>query len=632
MGSVVSSRHSPRGRLPYWEPPGRGPCVAKQALRSQHVMGTRAAWSQVVNPLVARTWGEVRQRLPGLRQARGYQGQWFRADLLSSITIGAMLIPQGLAYAQLVGVRPAAGLYAGVAGMLAYALFGTSRHLIVGPEAGTAILTAAALAPVVSGGDATRYASLAALLALLVGVLSLLGGLLKTGALADFLSKPILIGYINGAALIIIGSQLARLFGLERHSDTFSGQVFEVATHLHRTHVPTLLLGLSVIVMLVLLRRLLPRAPSPLILVVLTTVAGELFQLEHGGIKVVGPLEAEPPAPGLPSLRFEDVRTLLPAAFSLALINYASSVLTGRLYADKFRYRLDSNQEFFGHAATNFANAFTQGFPVSGSDSRTAVNVSMGGHTQLVGVLASGVVLVFALFLTPLLRNLPMVTLGAIVVVAAVYLLEFRAIIDDLWNVRRVEAVLACVTMVGVLALGILQGILIAVALGLTDLIRRAARPHDAVLGEREGMPGYHDIERSENAETVPGLIIYRFDAPLFFANARHLREQARVLVTSAEEPVRWFVIDASAVFDMDVTAAEGLEKLRREFEEEGIVLGIAEARAPLRALLRRTGLLERLGPENVHATVGAAVHHFLKDASVERSRGSGHPARPHMH
>ncbi|WP_205507646.1 SulP family inorganic anion transporter, partial [Myxococcus vastator] len=342
----------------------------------------------VVSDLAARTWRAVRRGPPGLRQARRYQRRWLRTDLLSSLTIGAMLIPQGLAYAQLVGVRPAAGLYAGVVGMVAYALFGPSRHLVIGPEAGAAILTAAALAPMAAGEDAARYASLAALLALLVGALSLLGGLLKLGALADFLSKPILIGYINGAALIIIGSQLARLFGLERQSNTFSGQVFEVAANLHRTHIPTLLLGLGIITALVLLRRLLPKAPGPLILVALTTAAGALFQLEHGGIKVVGPLSAGPPTPGLPSLRFADIRALLPAAFSLALVNYAGSVLTGRLYADKFRYKLDSNQEFLGQAAANLANAFSQGFPVTGSDSRTAVNVTMGGRTQLVGVLA----------------------------------------------------------------------------------------------------------------------------------------------------------------------------------------------------------------------------------------------------
>ncbi|WP_255217276.1 SulP family inorganic anion transporter [Myxococcus sp. AM010] len=236
----------------------------------------------VVSDLAARTWRAVRRGPPGLRQARRYQRRWLRTDLLSSLTIGAMLIPQGLAYAQLVGVRPAAGLYAGVVGMLAYALFGPSRHLIIGPEAGAAILTAAALAPMAAGEDTARYASLAALLALLVGALSLLGGMLKLGALADFLSKPILIGYINGAALIIIGSQLARLFGLERQSNTFSGQVFEVAANLHRTHVPTLLLGLGVITALVLLRRLLPKAPGPLILVALTTAAGRCSSWSTG--------------------------------------------------------------------------------------------------------------------------------------------------------------------------------------------------------------------------------------------------------------------------------------------------------------------------------------------------------------
>ncbi len=382
-------------------------------------------------------WTAVRHAVPGLQQLRGYRSRWFRADLLSALTIGAMLIPQGLAYAQIVGVRPAAGLYAGIAGMLAYALFGPSRHLIVGPEAGAAIITASALAPVAAGVDPARYGSLAALLALMVGVLSLLAGLLKTGALADFLSKPILVGYINGAALIIIGSQLARLFGLERESNSFAGQVYEVGANLTRAHAPTLLIGLGAIGVLVLLRRVLPRLPGPLILVVLTTVAGELFQLAQGGVKVVGTLSAEPPAFGLPSVGLGDVRALLPAAFSLALVNYASSVLTGRIFADKFRYRLDSNQEFLGQAAANLANAFTQGFPVTGSDSRTAVNATMGGRTQLVGVLASVVVLAFALFFTPLLRNLPMVGLAAIVIVAAVYLMDLRAI-ARLWRVRPV--------------------------------------------------------------------------------------------------------------------------------------------------------------------------------------------------
>ncbi|MCP3137532.1 SulP family inorganic anion transporter [Pyxidicoccus xibeiensis] len=568
-------------------------------------------------------WAAVRRAVPGLQQFRGYQRQWFQADLLSALTIGAMLLPQGLAYAQIVGVRPAAGLYAGVAGMLAYALFGPSRHLIVGPEAGAAIITASALGLVAAGADPARHASLAALLALMVGVLSLLGGLLKAGALADLLSKPILVGYINGAALIIIGSQLARLFGLERKADSFAGQVYEVGAGLSRAHVPTVLLGLGAIAVLVLLRQVLPRAPGPLVLVVLTTVAGELFQLAHGGVKVVGAISAAPPALGLPSVGFGDVRALLPAAFSLTLVNYASSVLTGRIFADRFRYRLDSNQEFLGQAAGNLVNAFTQGFPVTGSDSRTAVNATMGGRTQLVGVLASVVVLVFALFLTPLLRSLPMVALAAIVIVAAVYLMDVRSILG-LWRVRPVEAVLAVVTLVGVLVLGILQGILIAVALALGDLVRRAARPHDAVLGRREGMLGYHDIERYADSETMPGLIIYRFDAPLFFANARHLREEARGLVASARAPVRWFVLDASAVFDLDVTAAEGLEKLRREFEEEGVTLVIAEARAPLRRLLRRTGLAERLGPEHLHPTVEAAVAAFLEG----RGGAAGPPPR----
>ncbi|WP_233583414.1 SulP family inorganic anion transporter [Corallococcus sp. CA053C] len=580
-------------------------------------------------PSFAGMWRAVARGVPGLRLARGYSRQGFVADLLSALTVGAMLIPQGLAYAQIVGVRPAAGLYAGVAGMLAYALFGPSRHLILGPEAGAAILTASALAPVAAGADPVRYASLAALLALMVGVLSLLGGLLKAGALADFLSRPILVGYVNGAALIIIGSQLAKLFGLERKASDFAGQVYEVGANVQRAHVPTVLLGVGIIGVLVLLRRFLPRAPGPLILVVLTTVAGELLQWAQGGIQVVGAISPAPPAFGVPSARFGDVRALLPAAFSLALVNYASSVLTGRIYADRFRYRLDTNQEFLGQAAANLATGLTQGFPVTASDSRTAVNAAMGGRTQWVGVMASVVVLVFALFFTPLLRSLPLVTLASIVIVAAVYLMDVVSIVA-LWRVRPVEAVLAVATMLGVVVLGILQGILIAVVLALADLIRRAARPHDAVIGERPGGAGFHDIERYADAETIPGLVIYRFDAPLFFANARYLREEARALVAGARTPVRWFVLDASAAFDLDVTAAEGLEKLRREFKEEGVVLGIAEARAPLRRMLRRTGLTQRLGPENLHPSVEEAVRSFVAlRAGDAGPRPEGTPPAP---
>ncbi|RKG96722.1 SulP family inorganic anion transporter [Corallococcus carmarthensis] len=581
----------------------------------------------------AATAGHVLSRvLPGVEQARTYERRWLRADLLAALTVGAMLIPQGLAYAQIAGVRPAAGLYAGVFAMLAYALFGPSRHLLVGPEAGAAILTATALVPVVGDGGPERLASLAALLALMVGAVSLLGGLCRAGALADFLSRPILIGYVNGAALIIIGSQLARMFGLERKSNEFAGQLHEVAANVGRTHVPTLLLGLGIVAALVAMRRFLPRWPAPLVMVALTTLAAWWFQLENGGVKAVGPIAAAAPSFGLPSLRFADVRTLLPAAFSLALVNYASSVLTGRIYADRFGYRLDAHQEFFGQAAANLLTGLTQGFPVSGSDSRTAVNASMKGRTQLVGVGAAVVVGVFSLFLTPLLSHLPLVTLGAIVIVAAVYLLEVKPVLR-LWRVRPVEAVLAVVTTLGVLFLGILQGILVAVALALVDLIRRAAHPHDAVLGEREGMPGWHDVEGHADAETIPGLVVYRFDAPLFFANARFLREQVRRLVAESRQPVHWFVLDASSVFDLDITAAESLEKVCHELTDEGIVFAVAQARAPMRRMLKRSGLAALIGQDLLFPTVGAAVRAYLEARDAARATHDGEPvSSPQVH
>jgi len=569
-------------------------------------------------------WNKAKRVIPGLQVPRAYRLRWLRPAVRSALTISAMLVPQALAYAQLAGVRPSAGLYSAIVGMFAYALFGSSRHVIVGPEAGAAILTAAILARVGAGGDAARYASLAALLALILGVLNLGARLFEAGGLADFLSKPILVGYINGAALIIIGSQLARLLGLERTSTVCFGQIAEVVRQIGRVHIPTLILGLAVIAALLLLKKLFPRLPGPLLAVAITTFLAVVFQWRRGGIQVVGPISSDPPQLGFPSIGYGDVRALLPGAFSLLLVNYASAVLTARNYADKLGYRVDSNQEFLGQGIPNIAAGLVSGFPVTASDSRTAVNASMGGRTQLVSVIAAVVTLVFTLYLTPLLTNLPIAALAAVVVVAAIYLLDVRSVVS-IWRVRPVEGVLATVTTLGVVGLGILEGILIAVALALGDLIRRAARPHDAILGEIEGKPGYHDIRRHEDSETIPGLIIYRVDAPLFFANARFLRERVRELLEDAAEPVRWVVLDAGAVFDLDVTAADALERIRAELSARGIVLAVAQPHYPMRRMLRRSGLMGRIGGEHVFPTVGAAVAAFA--AATEEAHGEAPPS-----
>jgi SulP family sulfate permease len=559
--------------------------------------------------------GFIERYVPGIALLRGYDGKWLRPDLIAGATIFAVVVPQGLAYGELAGVIPVAGLYAAIAGMVAYAVFGGSRQLSVGPESGAAIIVATSLAPFAVGDDPARYAALAGLLALMVGGILIVGGIARIGFMADFLSKPVLAGYIIGAALIVIGSQLGKVFGLSIESENFFAQIAEVVTHLGDAHGLTMVVSALLIVLLLLLKRFLPRVPGALVAVVVATAASVAFGLEARGMAVIGDIAAGLPSPTIPSIALGDIASLVAPAFSLALIVFADGILTARVFAAKHGDEIDANGELIGLGASNVAAGLLQAFPVAASQSRTVVVDSAGGRSQVVGLVATALVIVFLLFLTPLLEPMPLAALGAIIMVAALGLIDIEPI-RELYRVRRLEFALAIATLLSVLAIGILQGILVAVVLSLVYVISRISRPHTAVLGTVEGVDGFHEITRGEidrrgSNQASPGILVYRFDGPLFFANAAFLQDEVREVVASADPPLEFVVIDAEAIGDIDVTAAAMLSDLLKELSAAGITLGLARTDRPVREMLSRTGFLQRLGIENLFPTVRTAVAEF---------------------
>jgi len=547
--------------------------------------------------------------VPGIGLVRTYNRNWLKADLVAGVTVFAILVPSCLAYGELAGFEPVIGLYAALVAMIAYALFGSSRQLIVGPDATIAILIALIVAPLALG-DSARYAALAAALTILIGLTCLIGGYFKLGFVADFLSKPILTGYITATALIVIVSQLGKIFGIEIVSDDFFAQILELITKLDQTHMLTLALGLVTILGLILLKRFVPRVPGPLVAVVVAIIVSSLFNFADLGVSVVGQIPGGLPSLQIPQVGPADLRTLLPAALALAVLIFADELLVARVFAKKNHYALDPNQELTALGAANVSCGFFESFAVGASSSRTVVNDDMRGKSQMVGLVAAGLVIVFLLYLTSLLQNLPKVVLGAIIVVAAISLIdvqEFRS----LNLIRHSEFYLSLLTLLGVLIIGIVVGIAVAIAFSLAEFLLRIYRPHTSVLGTGEGVDGYHVIAPGGYNQVLPGLIVYGFNAPLFFANAPYLLDQVRDLISTAVPPVRCLLLDTEAIPDIDTTAADTLRELHQELQEKSIVLTIARANKPLRETMRLTGLENLIGAKNFYPSVRTGVEAF---------------------
>ncbi|MDX2547265.1 SulP family inorganic anion transporter [Streptomyces sp. WI04-05B] len=555
----------------------------------------------------ARHLPRLRRLAPGLVVLLGYRRAWLPGDLLAGVTVAAYLVPQVMAYAGVAGLPPVSGLWAILPALAMYALFGSARRLSVGPESTTALMTAAVVAPL-AAGDAGRYASLAAALAVTVGLLCLAARAMRLGFLADLLSRPVLIGYLAGVALIMMVDQLPKLTGVRTTGTEFFPQLWSFLSHLADAHLATVVFSAVVLGLLFTMVRFVPAVPGPLVAFVLATAAVAVLDLDSRyGLKVIGEVPS-----GLPSVAVPDLTELphlvLPA-LGVLLVAYTDFILTARAFADHDDKGpgLDANQEFLALGAANLGAGALHGFPVSSSASRTALASSAGARSQAYSLVAGAVVLAVLLFLSPLLTHTPSAVLGALVVYAAVRMIDLAGF-RRLASFRRRELLLALGCLVGVLALDILYGVIVAVGLSVAELLTRVARPHDAVEGLVPGVAGMHDIDDYPQARTIPGLLVYRYDSPLFFANAEDFRRRALAAVDRQSDPVRWFVLNTEANVEVDITALDAVDELRRELTGRGVVFALARVKQDLRHDLLAYGLVDSVGEDLMFPTLPTAV------------------------
>ena len=480
------------------------------------------------------------------RRFSGYQKEWFPSDLMAGVSVAAVALPIAIAYSQLAGVPPVHGLYASLLPLVAYALLGSSRQLIIAPDAATCALVAAIVAPL-AGQDTNRYLALTAMLAIIAGVYCIVAGFAGLGFLTNFLARPILTGYINGIAICIITGQLGSLFGFSVAPAGFFRSLWHFFSKLGETHFPTLAVGAATLAVLLLLGRLAPKTPGPLIAVVLGIACSSIFGLAGYGVKLLGKIPAGLPAFTIPAIGRNDWEPLALGAAGLALISYNSAMVTARGFAAKNRYDIDPNREFIALGVANIGAGVLQGFAVSGADSRTAVNDSMGGKTQVTGLVTALVLALTLVFLTGPLSWLPMAVLSAVLVKAAIGLFDLSGL-AHLRRVSPVEFRVCLITLFGVIIVGVLPGVVVAVGVAIVLLLVRTSRPHDAVLGRIPGTRAYGDTTTHPEAETFPGLVIYRFDSSLVFFNADHFKSRARTVGPGSSSTGAILLLDAETI------------------------------------------------------------------------------------
>ncbi|CAM5242791.1 SulP family inorganic anion transporter [Streptomyces aurantiogriseus] len=547
-----------------------------------------------------------RRLTPGLGTFVGYRRSWLRGDVLAGVTVAAYLVPQVMAYAGVAGLPPVAGLWAILPALALYAVLGSSRLLSVGPESTTALMTATVVGPL-AVGDPARYATLAATLAVAVGLLCVVAFAARLGFVADLLSRPVLIGYLAGVALIMIVDQLPKLTGVDTTGSAFFPQLWSFVRDLPDAHPATVVFSAVALAVLFGVARYVRAVPGPLLVLVVGTATVAMFELdERYGLKVIGDVPAGLPGLAVPDLT--ELPDLLLPALGVLLVGYTDFILTARAFADRAdKPGLDANQEFLALGAANLGAGVLHGFPVSSSASRTALASSAGARSQAYSLVAGAVVLAVLLFLSPLLSRTPSAVLGALVVYAAVRMIDLAGF-RRLASFRRRELLLALGCLAGVLALDLLYGVLVAVGLSVAELLTRVARPHDAVQGIVPGVAGMHDIDDYPQAQTIPGLLVYRYDSPLFFANAEDFRRRALAAVDEQGSPVRWFVLNTEANVEVDITALDAVDELRRELTRRGVVFALARVKQDLLDDLEAYGLADAVGSERIFPTLPTAV------------------------
>lgn len=559
--------------------------------------------------------------MPGITVARLYRREWFRSDLVAGLSVAAVALPIGIAYSQLAGFTPVVGIYSCILPAVAYAIFGSSRQLVVNPDAAACAIVAATVAPL-AAGNAARYEDLSIVLTFLTGLLCIVGGIAGLGVIANFLSRPILTGYLNGIALSIIASQLGTLLGFRVAPAGFFRTVAEAVSRIGETHLATFSVGLSLFVLLLVFKRLGPKLPGPLIAAALGCGAVYALALTQQGVTVVGAVPAGFPTPRIPLVGMTDLWPVVFGACGITLVSFCSMMTTARGFAAKNGYAINVNQDMFALGVSDLASGLTRGFVVSGADSRTAVADSSGGKTQVTSVVAAAAMAAVLLFLTKPLAYLPTAALAAILISSAIGLFDVASL-RRYYRVSPAEFRHSVVAMLGVMTVGVLPGVLIAVALALLKLLRLASRPHDAVLRPVAGPDGLpRAVKEGEGVEIIPGLIIYRFDSSLLFFNADYFKDRVRAVIEQEHPKPRAFLFDAEAVPLVDVTGADALEALRAELGKQGIVLGVARAHGLFRLMLERSGVAGQIGEKHLFPSVHAGIQAFLESSPHDSETG----------
>jgi len=556
--------------------------------------------------------------VPGFRTIRQYPRGWLPNDLVAGLVLTAFLVPVGMGYAQAAGLPPITGLYATIVPLLVYAVFGPSRVMVLGPDSSLAAVIAGIVLPL-GGRDPARAVALAGMLAVLTGIMILLAGVARLGFVTELLSRPVQLGYLYGIAITIVVGQLPKLFGFSVDGSGLLSEAWGFVQGLARGEIngAALAVGLVGIVVILGLRRLWPKVPGVIVAVGLGIAAVAAFDLAGRGVQVIGVLPQGLPSFAFPDVRLADLPLLFGGALGIALVAVADTTVLSKSLAAQRKETVDPNQELVALGAANLAAGLFHGFPISSSASRTPVAISAGARSQLTPLVGATAIVLLLLVAPAALQNLPQPILAAVVITAAIGLVDARAV-RRLYRVRRPEFVLWLTAFLGVAVLGVLVGILVAIVLSLADFVRRAWRPYDAVLGREDELKGYHDLERHPNARQVPGLLLYRFDAPLFFANADYFRGRISDLVATTTPRIRWVVVAAEPITDVDTTAADALFDLLSELQRQEVVLAFAELKGPVKDRLRRYGLYAQVGSEHFFPTVGTAVDSYLRTTGME--------------
>ena len=558
-------------------------------------------------------FGALEHWMPGVRVLRTYERGWLPRDLIAGIVLVTLLVPQGMAYAELSGLPPITGLYTTVVCLVAYALAGPSPILVLGPDSSLGPMIAATILPLAAGDQNTAIA-LAGMLAILVGLVCLGAGIGRLGFVADLLSNPVRTGYLAGLAVVIFIGQLPKLFGFSTDASGLIAEAQAFIQSLDMTNPWALGIGLLSLGIILGLKRVSPRTPGILIAVVVAIVLSVVLDLASRGVSVIGVLPQGFPLPSLPAAHLSDIPVLFAAAIGISLVAIGDTISTSGGFASRGGYEVDGDQELAGIGASNLAAGFFSGFPVSTSGSRTAVAFQSGAKTQLTGLVAAGLVLAMLIVVPGLVQSMPQPVLAAVVIAASLTLFDV-AELRRLYEVRKTEFGLAVACALGVALIGVLQGIVLAVVLSAVYIFKRAWAPYSAVLGTAPGLAGYHDLASYPEARPVPGMLIVRWSAPLFFANANEFRDRIRELVRTSTPPPRWVLVAAEPITDIDTTAGSMLVDLDLELNAAGIHLAFAELQTAVRDTIVRYGLLETIEGGHFFRSVEEAVDVLQREA-----------------